>query len=146
MGLILKQNFCFDVNGRFESIWCVTLYLQVAQVQLLDVHINIPIVFVRNLSTRELLNVSLARLRNFVERMPLFAIFCSLKYIKVWGFLSRFAVLGTLAAWPPYRPRHPPPCGSARRPFWPKNLVRAPFGLDFLVQYTEMRFILCRSC
>ena len=26
MGLILKRNFCFDVNGRFESTWCVTLY------------------------------------------------------------------------------------------------------------------------
>ena len=26
MGLILKRNFCFDVNGRFESTWGVTLY------------------------------------------------------------------------------------------------------------------------
>ena len=26
MGLILKRNFCLDVNGRFESMWCVTLY------------------------------------------------------------------------------------------------------------------------
>ena len=23
---ILKHNFCFDVNRRFESKWCVTLY------------------------------------------------------------------------------------------------------------------------
>ena len=27
MGLILKVNFCFDVNGRFESTRMVTLYL-----------------------------------------------------------------------------------------------------------------------
>ena len=26
MGLILKRNFCFDVNGRFESTWMVILY------------------------------------------------------------------------------------------------------------------------
>ena len=26
IGLILKRNFCFDVNGRFESTWCITLY------------------------------------------------------------------------------------------------------------------------
>ena len=27
MGLILKENFCFVVNGRFESTCCVTLYI-----------------------------------------------------------------------------------------------------------------------
>ena len=27
MGLILKQNFCFDFNGRFGTTWVVTLYL-----------------------------------------------------------------------------------------------------------------------
>ena len=25
IGLLLKRNFCFDVNGRFESTWMVTL-------------------------------------------------------------------------------------------------------------------------
>ena len=27
MGLILKQNLCFDVNGRFDTTWKVTLYM-----------------------------------------------------------------------------------------------------------------------
>ena len=27
IGLILKQNFCFEVNGRFVTTWMVNLYV-----------------------------------------------------------------------------------------------------------------------
>ena len=32
MGLILNRNFCFEVNGRFESTWCVALYFSCVSV------------------------------------------------------------------------------------------------------------------
>ena len=34
-----KRNFCFNVNGRFESMWCVTLYKYKVQKYLLTMRL-----------------------------------------------------------------------------------------------------------